>query len=80
MSIINRIDADKNDLGRNHDDCDDNDHDDGDDDADDGEADDDVFLRKAMERLIIVNRIDDAHVNRRQWIELAINIKKGKRR
>ena len=33
-----------------------------------------------MERLIIVNRIDDAHVNRRQWIELAINIKKGKRR
>ena len=44
---------------------------------DDGEN---VFWAQAMERLIIVNRIDDAHVNRRQWIELAINIKKGKRR
>ena len=44
---------------------------------DDGEN---VFWARAMERLIIVNRIDDAHVNRRQWIELAINIKKGKRR
>ena len=62
------------------------DHDDGDngncfakmmhDDRDhDGEADDDVFLRKAMERLIIVNRIDDAPVTSRQWIEPAISKK-----
>ena len=46
---------------------DDRDHDD--------EADDDVFLRKAMERLIIVNRIDDAPATSRQWIEPAISKK-----